>query len=369
MYSMEPVIKRGFYAWDQAVMPQDEYTERVRVIQAAMKEAGLNSVIVFGNQYNDPDLAYLIGGKVEGAVVITEHGDPVVLSISGGREEYIQKMSIWADNLRCVGPRLGTSIVDVLKSQQIATGRVGTVNMGELSSALHANVTEGMQAFELESFDAAFRNARAVLRSREVLAVQVALDIAQKAAAAGAKIYADGGSNAEAFVEAERVARLDKALDIRVMANIGADELRPFEGVAGDRREPLLLWVATRYQGYWGEAVASEGKGATDDAENALAAMIAAAKAGAPVKDLAKAATGKLPKEAAEAASVYGFGGGIGLEFEAAPKITVDSDETLVDGALMLLHVLSCAPSAPSFASAVVRIGKDGAAKLDPVAR
>jgi hypothetical protein len=334
-----------------------------------MKEAGLNSVIVFGNQYNDPDLAYLIGGKVEGAVVITEHGDPVVLSISGGREEYIQKMSIWADNLRCVGPRLGVSIVDVLKSQQIATGRVGTVNMGELSAALHDNVTEGMEAFDLESFDTAFRKARAVPRSREVLAVQVALDIAQKAAAAGAKIYAGGGSNAEAFVEAERVARLEKALDIRVMANIGADELRPFEGVAGDRREPLLLWVATRYQGYWGEAVAAEGKGATDDAGKAVAAMIAAAKAGTPVKDIAQAAIGKLPKEAAEAALVYGFGGGIGLAFEDQPKITADSGETLADGALMLFHVLSCAPGASSMASAIVQIGKDGATQLNPVAR
>ena len=97
--------------------------------------------------------------------------------------------------------------------------------------------------------------------------------------------------------------------------------------------------------------------------------MIAAAKAGSPVKDIAVAAIGKLPKEAADAAAVYGFGGGIGLAFEDQPKITADSGEKLTDGALMLFHVLSCAPGASSFASAVVKIGKDGATKIDPVAR
>ena len=97
--------------------------------------------------------------------------------------------------------------------------------------------------------------------------------------------------------------------------------------------------------------------------------MIAVAKSGAAVKDLANAAIAKLPKAAADAAAVYGFGGGIGLAFEDQPKITAASGETLADGALMLFHVLSCAPSAPSFASAIVQIGKKDATKIDPVAR
>jgi hypothetical protein len=264
---------------------------------------------------------------------------------------------------------LGVSIVDVLNSRQIATGRIGTVGMSELPAAVHANVTEGLEAFELQSFDRAFHEARALPRSREMLAVRIALDIAQKAAAAGAKVYERGGTNAQAFVEAERVARLERALDIRVMANIGADELRPFEGVADGRREPLLLWVATRYQGYWGEAAVSTGKGVTNDAEKALAAMIAAASGGTAATDVAKAALDVLPKEAAQSALIYGLGGAVGLALESEPRIVPDSTDALADGTMMLFHVLSCAPSAPSFASAIVQVGKDGATRLDPVAR
>ena len=46
---------------------------------------------------------------------------------------------------------------------------------------------------------------------------------------------------------------------MRILANLDGEELRPFERHSDRRRETLLMWIATRYQGYWAERVVAPG--------------------------------------------------------------------------------------------------------------
>jgi hypothetical protein len=59
MINMEPVLKR-LYLWDQALLPSDEFTERVRAVQAVMRKEDVVGLAVFANSYN-ADISYLAG--------------------------------------------------------------------------------------------------------------------------------------------------------------------------------------------------------------------------------------------------------------------------------------------------------------------
>src|SRR3954451_21004832 len=83
---MEPLLKRGCTAWDRALLPLDEFGERVRAVQAEMQAAGLGALVVLGNAYEYADFAYLAGSPAGGAVVVLPEGEPALITSSGGRE-------------------------------------------------------------------------------------------------------------------------------------------------------------------------------------------------------------------------------------------------------------------------------------------
>src|SRR5258707_5576269 len=85
MINMEPVLKRGYTAWDQALLPADEFTERVRTVRAAMRAAGLDALLVWGNQYEYADFTYLAGMPSGATLLLTHEGDPAVFTGGGWR--------------------------------------------------------------------------------------------------------------------------------------------------------------------------------------------------------------------------------------------------------------------------------------------
>ncbi len=95
MLCMEPSIKRGLTFWDRALMPRDEFEQRLRNVRKLMRERGLGALIVSGNMYEDADLAYLIGPGVDGTLVITLNDDPIVTSSrrAGAAESFFSCVS------------------------------------------------------------------------------------------------------------------------------------------------------------------------------------------------------------------------------------------------------------------------------------
>lgn len=370
MINMEPVLKRGYTAWDRALLPLDEFTERVRAVQAELRRARLGALIVWGNAYEYADFAYLTGMPAGGAAIVTPEGDPAVVTSGGGRELPFLSTLTWVTDLHPAGGfgfgGMGKSLGAVLEARQVPGGPIGTVGGHLLSAAAYDGIARSLPDYPLEGFDAPLQALRARKRPREVAAVRAALGIAMRAVAAAERAFADGASNARAVVEAERVARRHRARDFRALANIASDDLRPYEGLSDDRRSPLLLWVAAEYQGYWADVAVTAPAAGNGVAAGAVAAMVAAARAGVPARDVAQAALDKLSGAAAESALAYGLGNGIGLALGEAPTISPRSDEPLVEGALLTLRVLAREASAVSFASALVQVGADGAQRLEP---
>jgi hypothetical protein len=364
MLSLEPSIKRGLTFWNRALMPWDEFHERVEIVRREMRGAGLRALVISGNMYEDADLIYLVGGNVDGTLVLGLEGEPVIFTASGSRESFFLRELTWMQDVSYQGALVGKSVRAALVSLGVEAGRIGTAGLQVLAARPYNDLVEALAGFELSDFGTTLANLRQLPRPRERAALDITRGIAEKAVAAAEALFASGCSNTEAVVEAERVARLEGAWDFRALANLGADELRPLEQPSKERREPLLLWVATRYQGYWADKVAKSGGSADSEAARAVGAMVAASKAGVPAAAVAEVCLSMLSDKSRRSALAYGLGRGIGIELNGAPRIDPASADVLAARTLLSFHVFAAGGETPSFASALVEVGADGAQLL-----
>lgn len=367
MINMEPVLKRGYTAWDQALLPADEFTERVSSVRAAMRSTGLDALLVWGNQYEYADFTYLAGMPSAGTLLLTQEGDPAVFTGGGGRELPFQRTLTWITQLSAAGPMPGKSLRTALEERTVTNASVGTVGTHLLSSATYANVKESLADYRLRDFTNELRGLRAHKRPREVATVRTALRIASDAADVAVRAFSDGATTTEAMIAAERAARVNKARDFRILANVDSADLRPFEGLSPARTTPLLMWIGVDYHGYWADTTVTFPSPTSSQAEMALDAMAAAARPGARASDVARAGLAKLSSAAADSALDYGLGNGIGLALADGPAISPESDEQLVEDALLSLRVLARDGDDVSFASAIVQVGSEVSRKLTPV--
>src|ERR1051325_10248477 len=168
MINMEPVLKRGYTAWDQALLPMDEFTERVATVRAAMSQAGLDALLVWANQYEYADFTYLAGMPTAGTLLLTLEGDPAVFTGGGGRELPFQRSLTWIPQLSAAGPMPGATLRTALGERGLEHGIIGIVGKHLLSAAALANVTQSLAGYQIREFDEELRTVRARKRPREV---------------------------------------------------------------------------------------------------------------------------------------------------------------------------------------------------------
>src|SRR5215469_859761 len=152
MINMEPVLKRGYTAWDQALLPADEFTERVSSVRAAMRAAGLDALLVWGTQYEYADFTYLAGMPTAGTLLLTREGDPAVFTGGGGRELPFQRSLTWITQLSAAGPTPGKSLRTSLQDRGIADAWVGTVGTHLLSFGTYSDINESLADYRLKDF-------------------------------------------------------------------------------------------------------------------------------------------------------------------------------------------------------------------------
>jgi Xaa-Pro aminopeptidase len=372
MINMEPVLKRGYTAWDRGLLPIDEFTERVAAVKSEMQRAGLAAVLVWGgglavSTRETGDYPYITGATGGGIIVITPDGDPSIVTAGGGREIPFQRTLTWIDELTPGGGFVvtGAPVRRILEARQVTGGTIGTVGAGGLPRSVYAQIEQTFDGYQLQPFDQVFRTLRESKRPREVLAIRTALRIATDATAAAQRTFVDGASNARALVEAERAARMNRARDFRALANIETDGLAPYEGLSDERREPLALWVAVEYNGYWADTTLMWPpltSGA--DTMRAVDAMVAAVHPGAAVRAVAQAGLSQLSEASADNALMYGLGNGVGLALRDQPTISPTSDDVLTDGQVLSLRVAGLEAGKVALASAIVQVTADGARRL-----
>jgi hypothetical protein len=363
---MENVLKRGRTVWDRALLPEDEYVERVRLTRAAMADAGLDALVAIGHSAHTGNFTYLSGNVPPlgwMAVVLGAEAGPFLVSGGGPRDVPFLRTQTWIDEIRTSpslhagpAPAVGALLVELLADDArvgLAGARedLGRGGEAELRAALGTR-------YEVVDVDDLLPELRAVKRPRELVAIQRSLAVAAAAVAAALDAWDDGASTTAALIAAEAAARHGGARDVRVLGNVGGEWLAPVEEHADDRGDHLVVFCAVERLGYWSQACGDSGD--SGPARAAVDAMIAAAAPGVATGTLVAAAQAAAP----DVAVAYGLGGGIGLDAEERPRLAAGGAEVVPDGAVLALQAFSRAGDRLTAAGAMVRVADGGAVAL-----
>lgn len=373
MISMEPVLKRGYTAWDQDVLPADEFAQRLQTVRASLKEEDLDALIIvnyslLGAMFQYADIAY-VGGLQSGGVLVVYHdAEPTLVTFGGGRELYFTREQTWIEHVVAGRGRAFETARELLGERGVKNARIGTTGLAGMPIEAAERFEQAFSGHELEAFDSRLAGMRLVKRPRELMAIGTAKCIVDEAAGAATDAFTNGASNAEALLVAERVARLRKARDVRVLASMNGKELRPFEGRLAERHHSLMLWVAAQYQGYWAETTITSAETAHTAAHDSVDAMAATIRPGIRSAAVADAGLRALPARQRDVVLQYGLGGTVGLAQCDGIEIKPGNDTLLPEGSVVSLLCCALADNAPSIASRLLTVTGEGAAEVVPVA-
>ena len=369
MITMTNVLKRGRTVWDRALLPEDEYVERTRLLHEAMARDGLEALVSLGHATRPGNFTYLSGyvpplGWM--ATVLGVDGDPIFVSGGGSREIPFVRTQTWLEDLRTSrslfsGP--AEAVADAIADTAQAGARVGVAGAhSALNAVTRAELVDALSAYDVTDADDLMETVRAAKRPRELAALRQSAEIARGAVQAALSRFGDGASAAEATLAAEHFGRAGGCRDVRVLGDLGDGQLAPVEQLSGDRRERFSVYCAVERLGYWGQAAASTEP--SPEASAAMEVMIAAARAGAEAGRLASAAAAALPAGAVDVALSYGFGGGIGLDPSERPEVSAGSGATLAPGMVLALQAIVPGDGGLGCAAETVVVTEDGVTPL-----
>jgi Xaa-Pro aminopeptidase len=366
MISMEPVLKRGYTAWDQDVLPVDEYMLRQEAVRASLRAQDLKALVIvnyslLGALFDYADIGYVGGLQTGGLIVVYHDADPSLVTFGGGRELFFTREQTWIEHVVPGSGRTFEVAQELLAARGITESNIAVAGLDGMPVTAIERFKQAFAGYDLEAFDSTLAAMRLTKRPRELMAIGIAKSIADKAAAAALEVFANGGDNTAAMLEAERVARFNKARDVRVLVNMNATELRPFEGRLAGRHAPLKLWVAAQYHGYWAETAVMSGGSDGTPARSAIDAMAAAIRSGASSSTIAEAGLGALPSELRAIALQYGLGGTVGLAQCDGIEIRPGNADKLPENAVVSLVCCALAGDSPSIASRLLQVTSSGA--------
>ena len=258
LLTMEPVVRVGRAAWDQGLLPRDEYTARLAAVQAVAGRVDLGALIIFGHATRSECLTYLtnfIPSARWGALVVVPGAEPALLAgLGGAREERYQRTVTWVRDL-IHAPLSGATLRQALADRGAPAGRIGVVGLQQLLPADRvADIEAGLSQWQLVPVDAEMAALWRAPGPRARAAVAATEQILRLARQHAMHAFGNCGSPSRAAAAADRVARMSGCRDVRILIGAGDGSLRPYEGVRADTGTPVLTcYLAAERLGYWAE--------------------------------------------------------------------------------------------------------------------
>ena len=278
-------VRRGLIAWSKTELPEATLNARIARAQAAMREAGLDALLLYTNNTRPAAVTWL-------SAFVPYFSDGILLLPREGKSLLVVSMSKrvinWVIATSYVGevasgPRIG---IEAGKRAAALGKRVGVAELAELP----AGITGDLAAHGLSLVDAtALMDG---LRSRadpaEIALAGHAAAIADHALARAAKPAADGAAAVAAVEEAARLMGAEEIF-ITLAADLAREQAfrrRTGRPALGAR---YALRVALAYKGIWVRSTRSFGGNPSSlaGATESFAAAVAGLPDGAGFKRMA----------------------------------------------------------------------------------
>lgn len=384
MRTMHPVLMTGVNEWNEDWLPRDEYFGRLSALRQIMKARGWDGVIIHGDCDRCPIITYLTNYypiSRWSLVYVGLEGEPRLL-VAGGTRDI--PAAVDQSNLREMSS-YGNSDTLLPEWVKAPPGRnralLGSYGFGTMRPPIYKNITGILEPIaDLEEADALLDAALFQRkRSREVEVIGQASGIVQRSLDAFAAAFRSGSTVTEAAIAAERTARLAAVQDVRLLVSFdGGSTLQPFFQMKPVRHDPVVVYLALRYCGYWSEAMttlSSKPHAALTIANAELDAMIDGLKpdlSGVALTQLGERARGraalsryKTMKDRIAAVLHHPIvkdriGYGIGVALEEAQIMRGDAGPVIHDGGVYTLHAGVSNNDGAALTSAIVHVTASG---------
>lgn len=294
---MHPVIVSGRHFLDTALLPADEFEERLRQTRESMDAHGLDGLVVYGNGEHSAALTYLtnLAPRMRWALAFIPRCGEVELVVAGPeRDLHFSHAATWVKSLTPYD-KLDLVVRPWANALRTAAGRdrlrLGLAGCRHIRQRVLEDVARclGQEADAWVDIDPELDQRMTCLRPREVRAMRSNLGRLAAIAALSRQVVSGGGKAADAMRAAEKAGFLDGAHEVRTLfSRDGGLTLQPFERVESESSPVFAGYIARRESGYWAEALVSHNVAPAhaQDIIDVLSRMVAATRAGTLVMDL-----------------------------------------------------------------------------------
>lgn len=255
--TMDPVIRVGRAAWDQRLLPRDEFAARLDAAVAMARQAGTDALVVFATAASAECLTYLTNFAPTArwaALLVVPGREPALLAGLGGRREERYQRTVSCVNELVHAPLTGQTITRALADRGVVAGRLGITGLDILPAGPAADITAALRDFELVMIDAELTRLWQRTSDRELALLAAAAAILQEARQQAVRAFSETRSPSVAAAAADRVGRLRGCRDVRILIGSEHGAFRPYEGVTDEKPADLLVaYVAVEWLGYRAE--------------------------------------------------------------------------------------------------------------------
>jgi Xaa-Pro dipeptidase len=386
MQTLHTVLKRGGLVWVQDDVPAALFPPRLVRVQKAIRAAGHDAWLVYGDAYRYGDVAYLTHflPRVRGVLLLVPSaGEPTLLVAVGSRDIPAAKTLTCIDDVRPY-TRLPGEAVKLIRERGLADKRLGLVGVEELLAVGDWDqIRAALPDVRWVPAGDALARMRATKDPTELSVLRRAASIVQDALHVAGEALRPGLSERELLAVVDREMRRGAAEDARCLIASGpraSTSLRPPDDRVLEQGDVILLHLAAEYQRYWAESGQTFVLGAADAdtrtlveaAERAVEAMVRAARPGeaaAALNDAAHTVLADvhplLSTQHSALSTSYGLAHGIGLDVEEPPAVRPGEAVPLAAGNVLALHVVLHGRDGPgALAEQTIVLDADGARPL-----
>lgn len=249
-------MRRGLISWSRDEMPVAVLEQRVARLQQAMKNEGLDAVLVYTAIDRPSAVSWLtqfVPYWNEAVLVVPARGGPVLLAAFSKRvQEWIREVSYLEDVM--TAPKLGEGVVSLLERRVpgFATrgAKVGLIECDDFPWTIAQPLSKAIGEAALVDAGPLFASVRQPADAAEVGLARTALRLAERALDA---VPNDARRASQALAAADACARLAGAEEIlyRVAPDLAASPVLQRIETDADLGARWAIQVSLAYKGVW----------------------------------------------------------------------------------------------------------------------
>ncbi|MGG0717008.1 M24 family metallopeptidase [Robertmurraya massiliosenegalensis] len=349
MKTIQPVVLHGCSTWDKELFPLDEFTVRMEHLQQIMKEQHLKGVIIYSDVRNYEKVFYFsnyIPKHSYAILLISSNGDTKLLAKLAGTRDipYVQTLT-WVEEIRAI-KNLKNEIEEFNReTTQVENGHegIGICGLDIIPFNVYDEIKGAINSIEIKVLDDQLENILRKKRPTERVVMREAGKILNASVKAMKEIHRREGSVVTAVVEAERLARNQGAQDVRILYSLDfGRSLQPFDKVNEIRNDPMFVYIAIEYLGYWVDGMVTVAK-VKKEIHNKTATLLqyfkVNMKSGVSIGSLLEGANQLIEPYSMHPITLEKYGYNIGLSLNQKPFLgTTYNDCLLEEGNVYSVH-------------------------------